>query len=451
MDVTARVARFVSETNFHDIPAQAIEVAKGAILDCLGVTLAARREPATAVVLDLVRELGGNPRCSVLGMGLKTSPPLAALVNGTMAHALDYDDVTFTMHGHPSVPVLPAALALGEHVGASGRDVVVAYLLGYELETKLGQAIGPQYFEQGWHPTAVLGTMGAAAASARILGLSANQTSMALGIAASQASGLRENFGTDTKPFHAGHAAQSGVMAAMLAQKGLTASAVGLEGWQGFLNAFGRRGQATLGPLTEGLGRPYDILASRTAIKRYPCCYETHRGLDAILRIVSDQEIDPDAVEAVACSVPERVQKSLIHANPVTGLEAKFSLEYTIAAAILDKSVGLRSFADEQVNRPRVRSLMTKVNRQIRPGGDSVEEPTVVTVKLKDGREFSRSVALPKGHPAAPLTGAELEAKYCDCAREALSEEDVQRSLEMLGKLEELAAIEDLTMILGRA
>ncbi|MDO8673863.1 MAG: MmgE/PrpD family protein [Dehalococcoidia bacterium] len=445
-----RVSRFVSETGFDDVPAQAIEVAKEAILDCVGVTLAALREPSSLAMLDLVQELGGNPLSCILGTGIKTSPTLAALANGTMAHALDYDDVTWTMHGHPSVPVLPAALALGEYLGASGRDVVLAYLLGYEVENKLAMAMGKQFLLQGWHPTAVLGTMGAAAASAKILRLSPNEACMALGIAASQASGLRENFGSDSKPFQAGHAARSGVLAAMLARKGLTASVTSIDGPQGFLSSFGGRGQATLEPLIDGLGRPYDILALRPAFKCYPCCYEIHRGLDAILHIVLNQEIEPNAVEAVICSMPERVAKSLIHTNPVTGLEAKFSIEYAVVAAILDKRVGLQAFSDEQVGRPSVRALLARVQRNLRPGSDDAEDPTIVTVKLKDGREFSHSVAFPKGNPAMPLTRAELEAKYCDCAREALSEEDVQRSLEMHSNLEELEDIRTLTSILGK-
>ncbi|MDO8671346.1 MAG: MmgE/PrpD family protein [Dehalococcoidia bacterium] len=450
MSVAEIVARFVAETGFDEVPAQAIEFAKGAIRDCIGVTLAAVGEPSSAAMLELVQELGGNPSSRILGSGIKSSPRLAALANGTMSHALDYDDMTWTMQGHPSVPVLPAALALGEYVGASGRDVVLAYLLGYEVETKLALAIGENYFSQGWHPTAVLGTMGAAAASARILGLSPTESCMALGIGASQASGLREAFGTDTKPFHAGHAARSGVMATMLARKGLTASIASIDGPQGFLNSFGGGGQATLGPLMEGLGRPYDILRLRPAIKCYPCCYGTHRGLDAILYIISNQEIDPNAVDAVVCSVPERVQRSLIHSNPVTGLEAKFSLGYTVAAAIVDKGVVLRSFTDDQVMRPQVRSLMARVRRELRHGESPDDDPTIVTVKLKDGREFSHSVAFPRGNPAIPLTEAELEVKYCDCAREALSEEDVQRSSEMLSRLEELTAIRMLTSILGK-
>jgi len=224
MRATSHIAEFVTKSRWEDCPAEAVGAARRAILDCLGVMLAGSVEPAARIVTEIARSEGGAPLATVVGTLLRTGAVWASLANGTAAHALDFDDTNFAMMGHPSAPVLSAALAAGELALADGRSLVHAFLLGFEVETTLAEVMNPPHYEKGFHATGTLGVMGAAAAAARLLGLDASQTRTALAVAASQASGLKENFGTMTKPFHAGHAARSGVLSALLAREGFTAS-----------------------------------------------------------------------------------------------------------------------------------------------------------------------------------------------------------------------------------
>jgi 2-methylcitrate dehydratase PrpD len=236
---TSAIAEFVVKSRWEECPPQAVDAARRAILDCLGVMLAGSIDPPARIVQRVAEAEGGAPLATVVGTGRRTGATWAALANGTAAHALDFDDTNFAMMGHPSAPVLAAALAAGELALADGRALVHAFLLGFEVETTLAEVLNPAHYHHGWHATCTLGTIGAAAAAARLLGLDAAQTRMAIAVAASQSSGLKENFGTMTKPFHAGHAARSGVLSALLAREGWTASEQALEGPQGFLAVLG--------------------------------------------------------------------------------------------------------------------------------------------------------------------------------------------------------------------
>ena len=260
-----------------------MDAALRAIMDCLGVMLAGSTEPAARIVQSVAEVEGGTPLATIVGTGRRTGAVWASLANGTAAHALDFDDTNFAMMGHPSAPVLSAALAAGELAMATGQELVHAFLLGFEVETTVAETINPAHYEHGWHATCTLGTLGAAAAAARILGLDTAQTATALAVAASQASGLKENFGTMTKPFHAGHAARSGVLAALLAREGWTASDRALEGPQGYLHVFsaGRRELAALGTL----GAPWKITTTGVAVKPFPSCACTHSIIDGALEL----------------------------------------------------------------------------------------------------------------------------------------------------------------------
>jgi 2-methylcitrate dehydratase PrpD len=282
MGATRQLASFVVDTSFAGIPAPAYARAKEAILDGLGCALVGSPTPIGKLMTRYVRERNETPRASVIGGGYKTSAALAALANGTMAHALDFDDVNWSMSGHPTVPLLPAVLAVGQEIHASGVDVLLAYTLGFEVETKVGLGINPRHYDLGWHATSTLGTLGAAAACAKLLGLDVENTCMALGIAASTAAGLRQNFGTMTKPLHPGQAAMNGVTAAQLAQLGWTADANILEAPYGFCQLYTGTNQYNLDDIVKRLGNPYELLATGVAIKQYPCCAFTHRALDAV-------------------------------------------------------------------------------------------------------------------------------------------------------------------------
>src|SRR5213592_834107 len=254
MRATSVIAEFIVKSRWEDCPVAAVDAARRAILDCVGVMLAGSAEPAARIVQQIAESEGGAPLATIVGTRRRTGAVWAALANGTAAHALDFDDTNFAMLGHPSAPVLAAGLAAGELALADGQALVHAFLLGFEVETTLAAVINPEHYDHGWHATCTLGTLGAAAAAARLLGLDTAQIRTALAVAASQSSGLKENFGTMTKPFHAGHAARSGVLAALLAREGWTASERAIEGPQGFLHVLGaeRRELSAI----EALGAP---------------------------------------------------------------------------------------------------------------------------------------------------------------------------------------------------
>ncbi|MDO8613485.1 MAG: MmgE/PrpD family protein, partial [Dehalococcoidia bacterium] len=300
MNVGERLARFVAET--QRVPEDAILQARRAVLDTLGVALAGSREESARAVVDWLRDQGGRPEAAVLGRALRLPAADAALANGIAAHALDFDDVSLSMRGHPSAPLLPAVLALGEAAGSSGRDLLTAFVLGFEVEAKLGRAIGAPHYALGWHATSTLGTLGAAAAGARLLRLDAGRTQMTLGIAASLASGLQQNFGSMTKPLHAGWAARGGVVAAQLAARGFSADAEAIEGPSGFLRAMSGGAEPDLTPF-DALGEPFEIVTPGVGVKLYPCCYAVHRSLDAVLALRTAHGIEPGGVAEVRVEV----------------------------------------------------------------------------------------------------------------------------------------------------
>jgi len=392
---------------------------------------------------------GGAPLCTVVGTGRRTGAVWAALCNGTAAHALDFDDTNFALMGHPSAPVLAAALAAGELALADGRSVLHAFLLGFEVETTLAEVINPLHYEHGWHATCTLGTLGAAAAAARLLGLDAAQTRHALAVAASQASGLKENFGTMTKPFHAGHAGRSGVLSAMMAREGWTASEHALEGPQGFFSVLGA-GKCRLEPLGT-LGAPWKILTTGVAVKPYPSCACTHSIIDSTLELRRAHGIRPEDVEEVTVGVGGGVPRILIHSRPRTGLEAKFSAQFSAAAALADGRVGLATFQDERAQDPDIRALMERVKMVVDPEIPTDTERhmwTRLTIRLKDGRSARVDPRPVPGHPANPMSLPALREKFEECARLVLPADRVDTVAEIVESLETCPDLRSLTAIL---
>ena len=444
MGTTEQIARFIVETSYTSIPAEAVRLAKDAVLDALGVTLAGSVETAGKIIGQYVREVGGSPQAGVIGHGFKSSVPQAALANGTMAHALDYDDVLGLMSGHPTVPVLPVVLAVAEMHHRPGRDFLEAYIVGVEVEARIGAGIGHHHYAVGWHSTATLGTLGAAAAAAKMLGLGATETRMALGIAASEAGGLRQNFGTMTKPFHAGNAAKNGIVAAMLAQKGFTADENILENPFGFCSVLGGEGEYDLALMTKSPGNPFAIVEPGLEMKPYPCCRLTHRCIDAILHLVEEYHPAAEEVTEVECQTSPSIPQVLIHHRPRTPLEGKFSMEYCMARALLDEEIRMAQFTEAKVLDPRAQELLQRV-KYVHP--ETVEGqrfPEVVTVRLRDGRQHCHEVLIAKGAPENPLTPEELMAKYRDCARLVLPPEATERSLELVSHLEDVRDLAEL-------
>jgi len=450
MRATSAIAEFIAKSRWEDCPTGAVDAARRAILDCLGVMLAGSVEPAARIVTDIARSEGGAPLATVVGTPLRTGAVWAALANGTAAHALDFDDTNFTMMGHPTAPVLSAALAAGELALADGRALVHAFLLGFEVETTLAEVLNPAHYHKGFHATGTLGTMGAAAASARLLGLDASQTRTALAIAASQASGLKENFGTMTKPFHAGHAARSGVLSALLARDGFTASEQALEGPQGYFAVLGagKREERAL----ETLGAPWKILTTGVAVKPYPSCACTHSIIDSALELRRVHAITPEQVESVTVSVGASVPRILIHSNPRSGLEAKFSAEFSAAAALCEGRVGISTFQDDKTDEPAIKALMKRVSVVVDPEIPAEGDEhmwTRMTLRLRDGREVGIAPRPVPGHPGLPLSLDQLREKFRDCARIVLSDDRVDSVRQMVEDLDGCPDLRSLTAVLG--
>jgi 2-methylcitrate dehydratase PrpD len=458
VNVSERLARFVAEA--ESVPEEAIARAKRALLDTLGVALAGSREESARIVAEWVHERGGREEATVLGQRFRAPAAEAALVNGTAGHALDYDDVSLPMRGHPSAPLLPAVLAAGEKTGCSGRDLLTAFVLGFEVEARLGRAVGEAHYALGWHATSTLGTLGAAAACAWLLDLDVGRTQMALGIASSLAGGLQQNFGTMTKPLHAGWAAHSGVVAVGLAGRGFTADPRALEGESGqtsarpggFLRAMSGGAEVDLEPLA-AFGDPFEIASSGIGVKLYPCCYAVHRSLDAALDLRARHRIDPGSIARVKVEVSRGALLPLRQEPPTTGLEGKFSLQYCLASALVDGRVSLTSLTDEAVRRLAVWELMARVEARegAEPGAFPIGGHAEVRIVLKDGSEHSLRVDTPRGDPLRPLSWDELAGKFRECAGTVMPTEAVERTLRLVERLEELPDVHRLTETLRGA
>ncbi|MFC1918531.1 MmgE/PrpD family protein, partial [Chloroflexota bacterium] len=308
MEITKKVAEFISQTDFDKIPTEVLPAAKRAMLDCIGCALAGSREPHSKVITEFTKQVGGNGVATVIQGDFKTSAPSAALANGTIAHALDYDDVDLATPGHKSVCIVPVVLALGEQEKTSGKDALAAYVIGFEIATRVGIIMSKQHWNEGWHSTATVGTMGSAAAASKILKLDSQKVTMALAIAASQASGLKQQFGTMMKPFHAGMASRAGVVAAMLAKLGFTGDENILEGKAGYFKVLGKKDEKEIEGLPDSLANPcFGILSPGVYFKPYACGAANHPTLDAVIRLARANNISPDEVESVEARVPDEV------------------------------------------------------------------------------------------------------------------------------------------------
>jgi 2-methylcitrate dehydratase PrpD len=446
MTATTCLAEFVASTSLRECPEAVLGQTRRAALDTIGVMLAGTSEPVARAVRAVARADGSVPLCTVFGTALRASTAWAALANGAAGHAHDFDDTSFALMGHPSVPLLAAALACAEAETGDGADVALAYVLGFEIDAALGLAVNPAHYTRGWHATSSIGTLGCAAAAARLLRLDVDQTRHALGIAATLASGLKENFGSMTKPFHAGHAAQNGVRAAQLAREGLTASDEALEGRQGYLAAFSG---ATYGAGTlDGLGRRWELIASGIAIKPYPSCALTHSAIDALVELRARHHIDPTKVASVEVGVTAVVPDVLRHARPSNGLERKFSMQYCAAAALARGPLGLADFADGPVADTTTRELMERVRMVVDatlPHEREQHAWTRVTVRLLDGTAFEEKPRGASGHPATPLTDAELRTKFLACAAPVIGPDAAEGVADQVAHLEDIPDIRALT------
>jgi 2-methylcitrate dehydratase PrpD len=430
------LAERIASVRFDILPPDAVHWAQVAILDTVGCTLAGASEPCARIVSRVAASSG---RCLVFGTGNRVAPLDAALINGTAAHALDYDDCSDTLGGHPSAPMLPALFALAETRAVDGRAFLAAYVAGWETETRIARGINFHHYEKGWHPTATIGVFGATAACCHLLKLAPDVTATAVGLAASFAAGLKTNFGTMTKPLHVGHCSRNGLLAALLAAEGFTANSGALEHRQGFLHVFNGEGNFDMDAILRDWGKPWDIVRPGVAIKQYPCCGSTHPAVDAMLSLVRAHEVTPAMVERVdSWTHPRR----LAHTNrpdPRSELDAKFSVQYCLARALLDRRVSLEHFEGDSFRDAAIRALLPRIHAAPHP-----EMPMKSTehfgaelrVTLTDGRVLAAKVARPLGRgPENPLPTELLDAKFLNCAARALPMDAAERLLALLRRL----------------
>jgi len=431
-NITERLAQFVADSRMEDFPTEVIEAGKKCLLDWIGVAFGGMKDPSVKIMIDLMKEMGGKGQASLLGYGVKTNVLNAALINGTMSHALDYDDAHSGSRSHPSAPLIPAVLSVAEWRRQSGSEWIAAFIAGFEVSTRIGLILGKSYYESGWHATSILGRFGAAAGAGRLLRLNERQLATAFGLAATQAGGLRRVFGTMGKPFHAGKAAMDGILSASLSQRGFTAPEDVLDGKPSFLDMFFREGESI--QTVEGLGKDWQVL--KDCFKPYAACLLTHPLMDGLIWIKNQYPIYPHLIEEVHLEVAPLCLSVTDNPSPKDGLEGKFSLYFCAAVAMLHGQGKNSLFTDEGVQDPLVKDLMGKIKARANPALKETEAN--VKVRLKNGTEFSRDVSFPKGDPRNPLTFDEIEEKFRDLVEPLLPKKRMDQLVEMIHGLESL-------------
>ncbi len=415
MPLTRELGAFVAQITFENLPGEAIDVARLGFIDTIATMIAGSRDEAPQL---LRKALAPPPGPATLYFTGETAPaPEAAWINGTAAHALDYDDVA--VRGHPSTVLVPAILAEGETLGSSGADMIAAYVAGYEAWAELSRRDPGHHHRKGWHPTGIFGAIAAAAACARLRRLDAEKATVALALAASQAGGLMANFGTMTKPFHAGRAAHSGLVSARMAEAGFTASLDALEHPQGFLSAVSPEGQCDR-ESPAACGKPWHIVANRLSIKKYPACYAVHRSVDGVLDLLKEHPVKPEEIARITANISKTRAMILRNHRPQTGLEGKFSMEFAMAASVIARRASLAEFTDGFVRRPDVQALMQKVaietNENYDPEVSGASVYDQVRVELVGGEMLETAqVHRARGAAELPLGDAELFEKFGTC------------------------------------
>jgi 2-methylcitrate dehydratase PrpD len=415
--LTADIATYLSEASFEKIPSKAIEVAKLHILDCLGVAAAGAREPAARIVSAFVSAEGGVSSSTIIAGRLRTPASSAALANGTSAHVLDFDDTHHPGFLHPSAVLVPAILSLAEERKLSGRQVITAYLFGLDVMAALASRLNPVHYERGWHATSTIGSLMAVSACSVMLGLGHSAIVNGLAIAATMSSGIRRNFGTMTKAYHAGMAARNGVVASKLAEAGLTGDSEILEGDRGFLDLFSSiQGHDAFGILDH----TFKLAVNGLAIKQFASCGATHPPIEAMLQIRHESAVTPETVDEIAVTTHPMLKSVLTHDRPENGLEGKFSLPHCMAVSLIDGAAGLGQFTDDRVKDPMVRELASRVRHMTDPTvglTGHMSWGAIVDVGLRDGRRLTREVDVAKGKwMGDPFTPEEVTRKFLDCA-----------------------------------
>jgi 2-methylcitrate dehydratase PrpD len=449
MPFALELAKLINATTFDSLPADTLHWAKVGILDTVGVTIAGAADPSARIC---ARSLGSASGPSyVFGSDEKVGMLDAALINGTASHALDFDDCNNTLGGHPSAPIIPALFALADEIGAGGRDFVAAYVAGFEAECKISMGVNFYQYTRGWHPTTTIGVFGAAAACAHLLKLSDEQTATALSIAASLAAGVKSNFGTMTKPLHVGHCNRSGLFAALLARDGFSASDVAFEHKQGYFEVFNGAGNYDAAKILPAWGKPWDIIEPGIAIKQYPCCGSTHPAIDAMLLLVREHDLKPDDVVRIDSWTHKRRLEHTNRPDPQSTFDAKFSVQYALSRALVNRKVALPHFEGETYKDPAVRAILPRIHvapyttEQFPADNHFAAE---VNITLKNGTLLKQKVDQPFGRTSKnALPPALLKEKFVNCATMALPADTVEKLYVAIQNIETLADVRTLSAL----
>ena len=448
--VTEEVADFVAGIRYDDVSPEIWNIAKRCMIDGLGVLLAGSTEPCARVVRSYVLQVEGRQESTLLGKGRTKAPAhLAALVNGTAGHAMDWDDTALsntpdrTTLLHPTLPPLVTGLAIGEKLRISGRDLLTAFVAGFEVECKIAASIHPDHKVRGFQASNTCGIFGATAAASKLMGLSANQVRNALGVTASMASGVRVNMGTMGKPLHVGRASENGIVSAQLASLGFEADPNGLQGRNGFFQAFG--GGFDPEKISGKLGRPFSIVDPGVSVKPYPCGVVGHPAMDSMRKLAIDQNVQPDQVDRIRVSAGSNILRTLRYAKAQTALQGKFCVPFQMAAMIIRRKAGIMEFTDEFVQSPAVQDMMDRVETVIDPEIEALGKDklvSVIEVRLKDGRVLEEKFSGHyRGGPQNPLSRDELVGKFNDCVQRILNPDEAAKLLNTIDSLESLKDI----------
>jgi 2-methylcitrate dehydratase PrpD len=449
--VTDTLARFVAETEFQTISNKTLTNAKMHILDTLGVALAGVSTPVAKIALDYCARFGNSNESSIWGTKKKSSVPVTAFGNGLLAHALDFDDWEDSIHaGHPSSMVIGAALSVGEALGASGKNLLKAYVFGIEVLTKISAA-GPNLHDRGFHSTPVLGSIGAAVACSSLLELAPDKIKAALGVAASGCSGIHRQQGSMVKPFHAGNAARNGAEAALLAENGFTADAAIFEAPRGFCDTFFGKGTCNYEKMITNIGKPYFLESPGLGLKMHPCSAPQFLAADAALHLKREHNIRYEDVARIEVSIPPERYQRHYHAEVKTGLRGKFAINYVVALCILDGKLEIATFTDEKANQPQVQEALARVKVIV---DESIPEPgpyCPVTVELKNGARHSYTAKIAKGAPQNPLTENETLDKFRNNAKSVIAGKRVEELIATVRNLETVDNIKKIVELLTPA
>ncbi len=464
--VTEKLARLTLETRYDSLPPSVVESAKLRFLDTIGIMIAGSRHPSSLISLDVIRHMGGNPVVSIVGHPDRTSSPLAGYVNGVSAHAYEFDDFTPSAYTHLSACLVPGSLAVAEELGSSGQQLLDALIMGFEVGARIGRGMAPYLFNQGWHPNGITGALGVAAAAAKMMGLGLVETRMAIGIAASQGSGVRKNVGSMGKAFHMGHGTRCGVFAALLAKRGFKVDPDIIEGADvgrghdrfGLVDTFNGIGNYDLEKMIHALGEDWELDRNRTVVRLHPCSTPAQVSIDIMIDLAKKHNLKADQVERVELEVTRECTTIACYPEAADSHKARFCLPYMMAVSLIDRKGGIAQFTDHRVKQNDTQALMKRVKVSVpedleRHQGTWGEKgvkwgETRLAVYLKDGQVMRASRSYARGYPEDPAGWDDLVEKYTDCAENVFPRSQIDETIAMIHDLEHLSNVRDLMVAL---